>query len=88
MGRRDIDLIIERLTTDLPTIQVQQLQVLHPGSDDDGIWFFTISGRDGQVQLESSAGVCPFIVESDFDNERVEVHTVEEAIAVVRRCLE
>ena len=83
--QRDIDLIIDRLSVDAPSIQVRQLQVLHPGNDDDGLWFFTIPGKDGEVQLESSNGTYPFLAESDYDNSRLEIYTVEEAVAAVKR---
>jgi hypothetical protein len=83
--QRDIDRIIDRLSIDAPSIQVRQLQVRHPGNDDDGIWFFSIPGKNGEVQLESSDGTCPFLVESDCDDKRVEVQTVEEAVVVVKR---
>ncbi|MBI3807575.1 MAG: hypothetical protein HY281_08710 [Nitrospirae bacterium] len=48
---RDIDQIIERLTTELPGVQVTQLQVTHPGADDDGLWFIGVPSRAGEVQM-------------------------------------
>lgn len=82
---RDIDQIIERLKAELPVAHVTQLQVAHPGADDDGIWFITIRGTNGQVQIESSTGSCPFLIESDFSDERFHGHTVDEVVATVRR---
>jgi hypothetical protein len=46
-----------------------RLSVTHPGADDDGIWFFWMPDRLGEVQIESSFGVSPFIVETDKHNE-------------------
>jgi hypothetical protein len=41
----DIDHIIERLKAELPGVQITQLQVAHPGADDDGLWFIRMPGR-------------------------------------------
>jgi hypothetical protein len=82
---RDIDQIIEQLKAELPGVLVTQLQVSHPGADDDGLWFIKIPGRDGNVQIESSDGTCPFIIESDFGSEAFHGHTVGEVISIVRR---
>jgi hypothetical protein len=82
---RDIDQIIERLKTEIPGVQVTQLQVTHPGADDDGLWFIKIPGRGGEVQIESSYGSCPFIIESDFSSEVFHGSTVDEVVSTVRR---
>jgi hypothetical protein len=84
--QRDIDLVIERLTSDVPGIHIDQLKVIHPGADDDGLWFIRIPGKEGEVQLESSYGTCPFLIESDFGDERFHAHTIEEAVTTVK-CL-
>ena len=81
---RDIDQIIERLRIEIPGVQLAQLQVRHPGADDDGLWFITVPGKAGEVQLESSDGVCPFLIESDFGDERYHGHSVEGAVLTVR----
>lgn len=82
---RDIDHIIERLKTELPGVQVTQLQVGHPGADDDGLWFIRIPGRAGEVQIESSRGSCPFLIESDFSTERLHGRSIDEVVSTVRR---
>ncbi len=82
---RDIDHITERLKVELPGVQVSELQVAHSGADDDGLWFITIPGRAGEVQIESSLGSCPFLIESDFSVERFHGHTVDEVVQIVRR---
>jgi hypothetical protein len=82
---RDIDHIIDRLKAELPGVQVTQLQVAHPGADDDGLWFVTIPGTDGEVQIEASHGSCPFLIESDLSDERFHGHTVDEVVSTVRR---
>jgi hypothetical protein len=83
--QRDIDLIVERLTANIPGTHIEQLNVRHPGADDDGLWFINVQDQAGQVQIESADGMCPFLIESDFSNERFHGHTVEEVIAVVIR---
>lgn len=82
--KRDIDFIIEQLTASIPGIQIEQLKVAHPGTDDSGLWFINIPDEEKQVQIESSKGRCPFLIESDFDNERFHGHTVQEVIATVK----
>lgn len=83
--QRDIDLIIEQLTENISGIYIAQLNVKHPGADDDGLWFVNIQDRNEQVQIESAEGMCPFLVESDFSNERFYGHTVEEVVATIKR---
>jgi hypothetical protein len=85
--QRDIDRIIERLAAEIPGIYVTQLQVKHPGNDDDGLWFVQLPERDGTVQLESTSGKCPFLIESDFNHERLDAKDVEEAVAKVKHLL-
>jgi len=82
---RDIDQIIERLKVELPGVQVTQLQVSHPGADDDGLWFIKIPGRGGDVQIESSHGTCPFLIASAFSDERFKERTIDEVVSPVRR---
>lgn len=76
---RDTDLIIDRVTRERPEVRVSQLQVRRPGADDDGLWFFRRHGAAGEVQLESSAGDCPFLVESNFDDTREQASAVDDA---------
>ena len=61
---RDIDRIIQQVKEQLPEVDVVQLQKIHP-ADDDGIWWFRLPGIDKDIQIESSYGNCPFIVETD-----------------------
>jgi len=84
---RDIDQIIKRLKAALPEVQVTQLQVGRPGADDDGLWFVKIPGKNGEVQIESPQGDCPFLIESDLNAERFHGRTVDEVVSTVRRLL-
>jgi len=81
---RDIDRIIARLSAELPGIRIQQLEVLYPGADDDGLWFMRLPGRKGEVQVESSSGSCPFLIEADCTDERFTGHDVGETVRIVR----
>jgi hypothetical protein len=80
---RDIERIVHLLRVRLPGVSVQQLEVKHPGADDDGLWFVRLSNAPGEVQLESSSGDCPFIVESDLNNDRNSAYTVECVVELV-----
>ncbi|GAA4788427.1 hypothetical protein GCM10023307_11860 [Lysobacter hankyongensis] len=80
---RDIDAIIARLLVAHPDISAEQLTVLHPGADDDGLWFFRHPATDVEVQLESSTGIFPFLFESSGSADRLTAGTVEQAIAFV-----
>jgi len=80
---RDIDRIIHSVKALIPAVEVSQLQVIHPG-DDDGLWFFRLSIPRKEVQIESSHGKCPFLIEDDrmkAISDRVISNTVEETVA-------
>jgi hypothetical protein len=83
---RDIDRIIERVKNLIPDALVEQLWVSHPGVDDDGLWFFRLPGIAKDIQIESSQGVCPFIVEHCDMKSSTDAETawsVEEAVQKV-----
>lgn len=81
---RDVDQII-RIVSAWSDVEVQQLQVTHSGADDDGLWFFTLD--EFEVQIESSTGMCPFLIEGDEYPERSIAHSIEEAVAMIRKLL-
>ena len=80
---RDIDAIIARLHLTHPDVSAAQLTVLHPGADDDGLWFFRHPATGIEVQLESSTGTCPFLFESSGSPGRLIASDVEQAVAFV-----
>ena len=84
---RDIDQILELLRSEVPGIRIAQLQVTHPGADDDGLWFIKVPGRTGEVQIESSSGTCPFVIESKFSSEKHHGRSVHEVVGTVMRLL-
>ncbi|REK24939.1 MAG: hypothetical protein DWQ42_12675 [Planctomycetota bacterium] len=80
---RDIDRIIEQVESRLPNVLVRKHTVRHPGVDDDGIWWFSLPNIEKDIQIESSNGTCPFIVEHDDMNSSAEAevaNTVDEAV--------
>jgi hypothetical protein len=80
---RDIDAVISQLRLACPGISVEQLTVLHPGADDDGLWFFRLPMSDTELQLESTTGNCPFLMESSATVDRLTVDTVAQAVAMI-----
>jgi hypothetical protein len=84
---RDVDQIIQRIKNICPDADIQQLQVLHPGNDDDGIWFFTQPGSEFEVQIESGNGMCPFLIETDENASRLYAHSVEETVGILTKLL-
>jgi hypothetical protein len=58
----DIDRVIDLVAADLPDLTVVQHHDAWP-ADDEGVWFFRLPDLMTDIQLESSTGMCPFIVE-------------------------
>jgi hypothetical protein len=80
---QDIDQIFERVKLRLPDVRVQQHWVRDPRKEDDGVWWFCLPGITKNIQIESSYGVCPFIVEHDdmkSSSEAESAETVEVAV--------
>ena len=73
---RDVDRIIIAVKARLPDAEVLQLHVKHPG-DDDGVWTFYIPGIDGDVQIDSSYGQCPFLVDNTDNMEPLKAPWVD-----------
>ena len=76
----DVDRIIELVRAMCPRVRVEQLKVSHPGADDDGLWFFDQPESPSQVQIESSTGMCPFLIETDENDARLKTSSVEETV--------
>ena len=83
---RDIDSIIDLFRKIHPQVSIEQLRVSHPG-DDAGIWFFKAARCPPEVQVESSTGMCPFLIESDAIAGSAEATSVEDAFSSVERLL-
>jgi hypothetical protein len=84
-GIRDIDRIINIVRIRHPEIAISQLQVVHPGADDDGLWFFV--KPTNEVQLESSSGNCPFLIEENASDVRLTATSVEQALQMLESLL-
>src|SRR6476469_8350116 len=84
---RDIEQVIQAITETCPTVTVRQLEVLHPGADDDGLWFFTWPGSNFDVQIESPNGMCPFLIESDEGDFRFNSNSVQGAVETLFKLL-
>ena len=76
----DLAAIISRVVNAVPDAEWAQLKVTHP-ADDDGIWFFRRASID--VQIESSSGECPFVIECNVNDERVVATTVDDVVRTV-----
>ena len=74
--------MIELVRASIPGVRCEQLKVSHPGADDDGLWYFEIPGMKGNVQAESSTGMCPFMIEADY-RDMVICRTVEDSARMV-----
>ena len=84
---RDIEKIVERLIAEIPGIQVTQFRPAHL-ADDNGLWFIKSPGRAGEIQIESSDGSCPFIIESDFSDAIQHGQSIEEVVTTIKKLFE
>ncbi|HZK82971.1 MAG TPA: hypothetical protein VFC46_17945 [Humisphaera sp.] len=86
---RDIDQITASVRQSLPDVQIDQWIKLSP-TDDDGLWYFRRPGANGEIQLESSSGNCPFTVESDAmknSTQAVQASTPDAAVKLITQFL-
>ncbi len=83
----DVEEVIRLVRARLPHVEWEQLPVTHP-ADDNGLWFFWIPGRPGEVQIESGAGRCPFLVETNKHDGRVTTTSLVETADVIVDWLE
>lgn len=79
--------IIALVRETYPDVRWTRLWVKHPSADDVGLWFFWLAEESGDVQIESSFGVCPFVVETDKHNERFIGDSVEKVAETVVKWL-
>ncbi len=45
--------------------------------------FISLPGRKEGVQIESASGECPFLIESDFNNDRHYGRSIQEVVGTV-----
>ena len=85
--KKDIELIREHLLASYPKVKLRQLQVTH-SADDDGLWFFALdNGTDLEIQLESTSGMCPFLVETSETSVRHTANTTQQAVDLILKLL-
>jgi len=84
---RDVEQIIEQVRELCPTVEVRQLKVLHPGADDDGLWYFSQPKSAFEVQIESSDGMCPFLVETDETPDKVMANSIRDTVQTLAKLL-
>lgn len=63
--QRDIHAIMNAVTQALPACSITQEAAYLPTSNDDGIWYFKLPEAERSVQIESSSGMCPFLLETE-----------------------
>jgi hypothetical protein len=86
---RDIDVITAAIKERIPDVQIEQWVKMDP-TDDDGLWYFRRGDVKGEIQLESSSGNCPFVIESDAmksSAQAVTAPTPDEAVKLVTEYL-
>ena len=80
---RDIDEITKAVKKEFPNVEIYQLKVTNP-ADDDGIWYFWLGeNTDDEIQVENSYGQCPFLTETNRNNNRKWGNTVEETVNII-----
>lgn len=83
MENNDIYGIKQAFMHIFPDGEVSQLQVSHP-ADDNGIWFFSRKTSLVELQLESTTGTYPFLIESSGHNKRIVANSCEEVLNILR----
>ena len=78
----NVDEILAVVRQTLPDLRFAHHHQYWP-HDDDGLWFFDVPGARNSVQIESSSGMCPFLVEHDLSNECYHGASVEEVSSKV-----
>jgi hypothetical protein len=84
---RDIENVIQSLHSIYPTVRVRQLEVSHPGADDDGLWFFQTPDSKLEVQIEPSTGMFPFVIETKENDTLQTTASVDQTIEALARLL-
>ncbi len=83
----DLKSIVWRVQEALPGVKWQQLPVTQP-ADDDGLWFFLLPRRPGEVSIESSDGTCPFLIETDKHDQRFTANSPGETAEMIVKWLQ
>lgn len=73
----DIDLIIERMRSAVPDVEITQMHKVH-AADDDGLWWFRRPGKS--IQIESSSHSLPFLIEHDGGTAALMATTIDDVV--------
>jgi hypothetical protein len=87
---RDIDRIMQQFRRFDSQVKFQQLSVKLP-ADDDRLWYVSREREPVSIQIESSTGNCPFLIEFDTSptsSGRMVVATVEEAVELLKSLIQ
>jgi hypothetical protein len=76
----DIKKIIKQLNKLCPHLSIFQFSPLLD-ADDNGLWLISYNGIG--IQLESSSGNCPFLLESNEHNTRYHLNSINEVISKI-----
>jgi hypothetical protein len=80
---RDVDRIVEGVRQIFPEVIVDQLRVTHP-ADDDGLWYFHLpENPNDDIQIESSYGSCPFLIENMGNDDRKSGDSVDQVVSII-----
>jgi hypothetical protein len=79
---RDIEQLIETLRRAYPDVAVEQQRAASPDAEDAGVWQVRHPDALADVQVESSTGQVPFLIESDLAPP-VSARTVADAARLV-----
>jgi hypothetical protein len=78
---RDIEQLTDALRRGYPEITIEQRRTAHSGAD-DGFWYANHPQGFTEVQIESSTGDVPFLIESDLAPPII-ARAVDDAVRIV-----
>lgn len=83
--QRDIHAIMAAVMHALPECIITQEAAYLPTTHDDGIWYFHLPNVEPSVQIESSSGMCPFLLETDAESgpDALKMDSVDDIVAVI-----
>jgi len=79
---KDIEQLTDALRRAYPEITIEQPRVAHTDADDQGVWYVNHPRAFTEVQVESSTGDVPFLIESDLAPPML-ARAVDDAVRIV-----
>ena len=80
---KTIERLIQSLKAALPGVEIRQLRASQPG-DDTGLWFVRHPDCGVEVNIESSDGEFPFLIENSRNDTRVTTTDMDETLTILR----